>query len=99
MGRSAATSFGAGLRWEEWPNESVKRNPVASDPAALAEGNAAAAWYKNRSLQAAEEFLREFERAVECIAVNDYQCPVFAFGTRRVVFRKFPYSPIFSRGR
>ena len=73
----------------------MKRRSVVIDSVARAEVAASVEWYCKRNLQAAEEFLKEFEYAVERIAENPAQFPTFAFGTRRVVFRKFPYSLVF----
>ncbi|MGH9454216.1 MAG: type II toxin-antitoxin system RelE/ParE family toxin [Terriglobia bacterium] len=49
--------------------------PVEFHPEALAEAEAAAAWYRERSLQAAEAFVRELEDAVSAIRAAPERWP------------------------
>ena len=64
-------------------------------PAAGREAEDALAWYLQRSLKAAESFLREFDRGLALIAESPRLWPRFEAGTRRYVLRKFPYSIIY----
>lgn len=52
-------------------------------------------WYLERSLQAAEAFLRETERAVAIIAGAPGIWPLFEAGTRRYILHRFPYNIIY----
>jgi len=52
-------------------------------------------WYLVRSLQAAEAFLKETERAVTVIAEAPGIWPLFEAGTRRYVLHRFPYNIIY----
>lgn len=52
-------------------------------------------WYLERSLRAADAFLREVERAVAVIAAGPRVWPTFEAGTRRYVLQRFPYNVIY----
>jgi len=52
-------------------------------PDAVAEAQAAAQWYGERSALAAEAFLAELDHAVERIAENPEMYPHYVQGTRR----------------
>ena len=64
-------------------------------PQASRELEEAFEWYLERSPQAAEAFLREFDRAVAVIAAAPRVWPRFEVGTRRYVLQRFPYSIIY----
>jgi plasmid stabilization system protein ParE len=61
----------------------------------LEEAEAATEWYRQRSIRAATMFLDELDRAVDRIGEHPRQFPEFAFGTRKMVLRKFPYVVVF----
>lgn len=52
-------------------------------------------WYLERSLQAAEAFMREVDRAVDVIATTPGVWPRFEAGTRRYVLHRFPFNIIY----
>jgi len=52
-------------------------------------------WYLERSLRAAEAFLREIERAVALIAETPGVWPLFEAGTRRYVLHRYPYGLVY----
>lgn len=64
-------------------------------PAASREVEDAFAWYLERSLRAAESFLREFERGLGLVKETPRLWPRFEAGTRRYVLRRFPYSIVY----
>ena len=64
-------------------------------PEALREIDDAFEWYLERSLQAADAFVREVDNAVALIASSPTVWPRFEAGTRRYVLRKFPYNIIY----
>lgn len=64
-------------------------------PEALREIDDAFEWYLERSLPAAEAFVREVDSAVALIASSPTIWSRFEAGTRRYVLRKFPYSIIY----
>lgn len=64
-------------------------------PEASRELEDALEWYLERSLQAAEAFLRETERAVSVIAGAPGIWPPFEAGTRRYILHRFPYNIIY----
>lgn len=64
-------------------------------PEASRELEDALEWYLERSLQAAEAFLRETERAVAVIAGASGIWPLFEAGTRRYILHRFPYNIIY----
>jgi plasmid stabilization system protein ParE len=73
----------------------VTRKPVVFHPAALAEAEAATEWYRRRSERAAARFLDELDRAIEQISSDPNRFPIFEFGTRRMLLRRFPYFVVF----
>lgn len=64
-------------------------------PEASRELEDALEWYLQRSLQAAEAFLRETERAVAVITEAPGIWPLFEAGTRRYILNRFPYNIIY----
>jgi len=68
---------------------------VELTPEARREVDDAFEWYFDRSLQAAEAFVREVDSAVALIASSPTIWPRFEAGTRRYVLRKFPYNIIY----
>jgi plasmid stabilization system protein ParE len=59
------------------------------------EAEAATDWYAHRSRRAAERFLNELSRAIQQVSEHPERFPLFEFGTRRAVLRKFPYLIVF----
>ncbi|MFN7573325.1 MAG: type II toxin-antitoxin system RelE/ParE family toxin [Betaproteobacteria bacterium] len=68
---------------------------VEFHPAAIAEANAAFAWYADRDETAAALFLAELDRVSDLIAVDPERWVPHLFGTRRIVLRRFPFSAVF----
>ena len=68
---------------------------VEFTPEALREIDDAFEWYLERSVQAAEAFVRETTSAFALIVSSPTVWPRFEAGTRRYVLRKFPYSIIY----
>jgi len=60
-------------------------------PEAVAEAQAAAQWYQERSVLAADAFLAEIDCAVERIAENPGMYPHYVRGTRRYLLQRFPF--------
>jgi toxin ParE2 len=73
----------------------VTRKSLQIHPDALEETHAAVDWYAQRSRRAAEAFLNELDYVVEQISEKPERFPAFDHGTRRMLFRRFPYSMIF----
>jgi len=73
----------------------MSSKPVEFHPDALAEAQAAAAWYRNRSPRAAEIFLSELEKAIEAVSAAPDRWPPFAQGCRRFPLLRFPYLVIY----
>ncbi len=69
--------------------------PVAFHPEALAETEAALAWYRERSSRTAELFLTELEKAIAAISEAPQRWPLFGEGTRRLPLLRFPYSIVY----
>lgn len=72
----------------------TERN-VSIHPEALDETAAATEWYSKRSHRAADLFLDEVDRVIARIIRHATQFPVFVFGTRKAVFRRFPFYIVF----
>ncbi len=64
-------------------------------PEARLELEGAFEWYLEQSLQAADAFLREVDRAVALIATEPRVWPRFEAGTHRYILQKFPYNIIY----
>jgi toxin ParE1/3/4 len=62
---------------------------------ALAEAEAAARWYAQRSLIAAAGFSDEIDAAVAAIQQTPAAWPAFEHGTRRYLLRRYPFSIIY----
>jgi plasmid stabilization system protein ParE len=73
----------------------VSAEQVDYFPEARRELEDAFEWYLERSLQAAEAFVRETDRAVSLIAAAPRVWPSFEAGTRRYVVQRFPYNIIY----
>ena len=65
--------------------------PLELHPAALAEGEEAAASYAERDPRIAVRFAEELETALNRIAEAPHRWPVYLHGTRRVRLTPFPY--------
>ncbi len=64
-------------------------------PEAEADAQGARQWYQQRSAIAARAFLSELTRSVESIVEVLQLYPAYLAGTRRYVFRKFPFNLIY----
>jgi plasmid stabilization system protein ParE len=62
---------------------------------AIAEAEAAASWYAERSATAASGFADEIDAAVAAIVRLPTAWPAFEHGTRRYLLRRFPYSVVY----
>jgi plasmid stabilization system protein ParE len=69
--------------------------PVEFHPEALAEAEAAVAWYRERSFRAAEAFADDLAKAVATISEAPQRWPIFEAGCRRFPLRRFPYLVIY----
>ena len=69
--------------------------PVEFHPEALAEAQAAVAWYRERSVRAAEASVSEIEKAIEGISQAPRRWPPFEGGCRRFPLLRFPYLVIY----
>ena len=65
------------------------------DPEALAEAQAAAAWYLERNETAAKRFEDELARALLEVVTMPESFPSHRLGTRRCQLRTFPYGIVF----
>src|SRR6185312_6418628 len=64
-------------------------------PAAAAEFDAAADWYRESSERAAEDFVAEVDQAIARITQNHSAWSTYLFGTRRCLLRHFPYAVVY----
>ena len=65
--------------------------PLELHPQALAEAEAAAAWYAGRDLRVAARFAAELEATLDLIAEAPNRWPAYLYGTRRLPLTRFPY--------
>jgi plasmid stabilization system protein ParE len=74
----------------------VAGRSVDFHPEAIAEALAAREWYSSRSgVAAAEAFDQELNRAIKLISEAPLRWPEYRFGTRRYLFRRFPYAVVY----
>jgi plasmid stabilization system protein ParE len=73
----------------------MSAKPVEFHPEALAEAEAAVAWYRKRSLRAAEVFLSELGKAIQTVSEAPDRWPLFESGCRRFPLLRFPYLLIY----
>jgi len=72
----------------------MPRVAVELHPEARAEFLAALAWYLERSLDAAQRFSAEVDRAVDLVGEAPDRWPAYLKGTHRVLLRPFPFSVV-----
>jgi plasmid stabilization system protein ParE len=68
---------------------------VAFHPDAVEEARVAWQWYLARSRSAADSFIAELDRGIEAICAAPDRWPLFAQGTRRYLFQRFPFQLIY----
>lgn len=71
-------------------------NRVVYHEGAIADVKSAVAWYQERSLKAAADFVGELNRATETIRQAPERWPVEENGTRRFLLWRFPFTLIYS---
>lgn len=69
--------------------------PVDLQPAALAEAEAAAAWYAERDQRVGALFVEALDAALHRIAEAPGRWPAYLHGTRRVRLGRFPYVVVY----
>jgi plasmid stabilization system protein ParE len=72
----------------------VAARSVRFHPDAIAEGQAAYEWYRDRNPSAANAFVAELDHAIRQIQDNSEGWPMHMHGTRKFLFRRFPYQVI-----
>ncbi|MFC2172551.1 type II toxin-antitoxin system RelE/ParE family toxin [Acidobacteriota bacterium] len=73
----------------------MSKKKVLFHPEAVTEARVTRKWYEERSPKAAEGFLRELDLAVEKIADSPKRWPIYIKGTRRYLFRRYPFFIVF----
>ena len=73
----------------------MARPSVELHPEAIAEARAAYQWYAERDLSAVNAFIAELDRAISQVQSAPERWPVHLHGTKRYLFRRFPYSVIY----
>ena len=68
---------------------------VAFHPHAVEEAHAAWQWYLARSQSAADSFIAELDRGIDAISAAPDRWPLFAQGTRRYLFQRFPFQLVY----
>ena len=69
----------------------MKAQPVEVHADAVEEMRQARIWYAHRSIEAAERFVAELDRAIAEIAVTPERWPAHLHGTRRYRLHRFPF--------
>jgi plasmid stabilization system protein ParE len=62
---------------------------------AVDEAEFAREWYAQRSPRAAEAFLDDLKHALDVVADDPERWPRYDYGTRRYLFRRFPFALIY----
>ena len=73
----------------------MARPSVEFHPEAIAEARAAYQWYAERDLSAANAFIAELDHATNQVQSNPERWPVHLHGTRKYLFRRFPYGVVY----
>jgi plasmid stabilization system protein ParE len=68
---------------------------VEIHPEALAEAEAAVAWYGERSSHAPAALMEELDNAIKSILDNPRRWPIFELDFRRLPLFRFPYSIVY----
>jgi len=68
-------------------------------PDAIAEAESARQWYADRSEPAAAAFMLEIDDAIDSISEAPRRWPTYLHGTRRLVFRRFPFLLIYRESK
>ena len=68
---------------------------IAFHPEAVVEARAARMWYAERSPAAAEAFMHELDVGIERIVSSPEARPIYVSGTRRYLFRYFPFAIVY----
>jgi hypothetical protein len=69
--------------------------PLEFHPDADEEYLSALAWYRERSLPAAENFAKAFDQAIEHIRQSPGRWPVYFKRCRRYTLRRFPFTIVY----
>lgn len=73
----------------------MPRRTAEFHPDAVAEANAAAAWYAERNPALRRAFIAELDRAVDSIRKSPEGWPGYEAGTRRYLMRRFPFMVVY----
>ena len=65
--------------------------PVEIDPAAEEELRESYRWYRERSLRAADAFMKEVDDAIDAIQKDPDRFGEFMYGCRRRLLKRYPY--------
>ena len=73
----------------------MRLSEVRLSDEAIEESREAFAWYRIRNPRAAAQFLYELDQAIESIAAFPDAWPRYLDGTRRKLFRRFPFALVY----
>ena len=73
----------------------MDRRSAEVHPEAIAEARAAYRWYAEQNPSAAIAFMTELDHAISEIETSPERWPVHLHGTRKFLFRRFPYAVIY----
>ena len=73
----------------------MDRRSAELHPEAIAEARAAYRWYAEQNPSAAIAFMTELDHAISEIETSPERWPVHLHGTRKFLFRRFPYAVIY----
>ena len=78
------------------PNDSQGfRLKLKFHPEDVIEAREARLWYAGRNAAAAEAFVNELDIGIEKITDNPEMRPLYILGTRRYLFRYFPFAVVY----
>jgi plasmid stabilization system protein ParE len=69
--------------------------PIDIHPAARLEQDEAFEWYRERSFDAADQFLQEIETARSAIQNSPEAWAQYLYGTRRYLLKRYPYVVVY----
>jgi toxin ParE1/3/4 len=69
--------------------------PLEYHPESRTDVREAVDWYRSRSQMAALDFSDELKAALARLRESPQACPLYLYGTRRILLGRFPFSVVF----
>ena len=84
-----------GTSAEDRRHGSTQARTLIIHPSAAEEAQAARLWYSERNPAAGNAFLIDYDTALDRVEESPARWPIYIEGTRRLLFRRFPYFVVY----